>query len=44
VTGRLACDQFGDCSAVEFVVLQFDDPAAGLDGLRSNIVHRTTQK
>jgi branched-chain amino acid transport system substrate-binding protein len=44
VTGALACDQFGDCSAVEFVVLRFDDPAAGLDGLRSNIVYRTTQK
>jgi branched-chain amino acid transport system substrate-binding protein len=44
VTGRLACDQFGDCSAVEFVVLRFDDPSSGLEGLRSNIVYRSTQE
>jgi branched-chain amino acid transport system substrate-binding protein len=43
VTGRLACDQFGDCSAVEFVLLRFDDPTDGLEGLRSNIVYTHTR-
>ena len=44
VTGRLSCDRFGDCSAVEFVVLRFDDPSAGLEGLRTNIVYRSGQE
>ena len=44
VTGRLTCDQFGDCSAVEFVVLLLDDPAASVEDVRANIVYRSTHE
>jgi branched-chain amino acid transport system substrate-binding protein len=42
VTGRLACDEFGDCGSVGLVVLCLDDPSGGLDGLRSNVVYTYT--
>ena len=38
LTGRLSCTQFGDCSAVRFVVFHFENPSTGLDGLLSNVV------
>lgn len=38
VTGSLNCDQFGDCSADKFKIMRLEDPAAGLEGLKSNIV------
>ena len=38
VTGVLDCDRFGDCAKPVFTVLRLDDPAAGLDGLVSNIM------
>ncbi len=38
VTGKLTCDEFGDCALPVFNVLRLDDPAAGLKGLESNVV------
>ncbi|MFW5854593.1 MAG: ABC transporter substrate-binding protein, partial [Thermodesulfobacteriota bacterium] len=38
VTGVLDCDRFGDCALPVFDVLRLDDPAAGLEGLVSNIM------
>ena len=37
VTGLLNCDGFGDCARPVFNVLQLEDVAAGLDGLKSNV-------
>jgi branched-chain amino acid transport system substrate-binding protein len=37
-TGRLACDEFGDCALPVFNVLRLDDPKAGLGGLESNVM------
>jgi branched-chain amino acid transport system substrate-binding protein len=37
VTGRLSCDEFGDCAQPRFNVLQLEDVPAGLAGLRANI-------
>lgn len=42
VTGRLSCDEFGDCSIPSFNVLRLDDPAAGVEGLQSNAVYSYT--
>jgi branched-chain amino acid transport system substrate-binding protein len=39
VTGRLSCDEYGDCSAARFHVTRLDDPAAGLAGLEANVVY-----
>ncbi|MDJ1168179.1 branched-chain amino acid ABC transporter substrate-binding protein [Roseofilum sp. BLCC_M154] len=39
VTGSLSCNQFGDCASGHFSILQFNDPAAGLDGLNANRVY-----
>ena len=39
VTGRLTCDQYGDCGATRFHVTRLDDPAAGLAGLEANVVY-----
>lgn len=41
-TGRLTCDEFGDCGRVATVVLRLDDPTTGLEGLRSNVVYAYT--
>jgi len=38
VTGVLDCDRFGDCAMPVFDVLRLDNPAAGLEGLVSNIL------
>ena len=38
ITGRLTCDEFGDCAAPRFQVLRLDDPSKGLEGLKSNVV------
>jgi branched-chain amino acid transport system substrate-binding protein len=38
VTGLLSCSEYGDCSAIGLAVFQLENPAAGLDGLLSNIV------
>jgi len=37
VSGRLTCDQFGDCARPIFNVLRLDDPAAGVEGLQTNV-------
>ncbi len=39
VTGTLNCDRFGDCSADKFKIMRLNNPASGLEGLRSNIVY-----
>ena len=39
VSGKLTCDQFGDCGAPQYGIMRLDDPAAGIEGLRSNIVY-----
>jgi branched-chain amino acid transport system substrate-binding protein len=42
VTGSLSCDEFGDCAIPVFNILRLDDPAAGLEGLQSNVMHTYT--
>jgi branched-chain amino acid transport system substrate-binding protein len=44
VTGNLTCDEFGDCALPVFNVLRLDDPAAGLDGLQSNVMFTYTDE
>jgi len=39
VTGSLSCNQFGDCASGQFSILQLNDPAAGLEGLKANRVY-----
>jgi len=39
LTGSLTCDQFGDCGVARFEIVRLDDPAAGLEGLRANVVY-----
>ncbi|MEW5958534.1 MAG: branched-chain amino acid ABC transporter substrate-binding protein [Chloroflexota bacterium] len=43
LTGRLTCNQFGDCGAARFNVMRLDQPAAGLEGLMANIVYTHAQ-
>jgi len=37
VSGRLTCNEFGDCTPPRFNVLRLKDPAAGVEGLKANI-------
>jgi branched-chain amino acid transport system substrate-binding protein len=39
VTGRLTCDEYGDCGVARFQVTRLGDPAAGLAGLEANVVY-----
>ncbi len=39
LTGRLTCDEYGDCGAVRLQVTRLDDPAAGLEGLAGNVIY-----
>lgn len=39
LTGRLTCDEFGDCGAAKLNILRLDDPTAGVAGLRANVVY-----
>jgi branched-chain amino acid transport system substrate-binding protein len=39
LTGSLTCDHYGDCGVARFEVVRLDDPAAGLGGLRANVVY-----
>ncbi|MCP4539341.1 MAG: ABC transporter substrate-binding protein [Chloroflexi bacterium] len=39
VGGTLNCDEFGDCGVAEYNVLRLDDPAAGTEGVKANIVY-----
>jgi branched-chain amino acid transport system substrate-binding protein len=38
VTGTISCDEFGDCGASGFTIMRLDDPSAGLEGLKANVV------
>ena len=42
VSGLLSCDEFGDCGAPQFNIMRFDDPAGGVEGLKSNTVYTYT--
>lgn len=42
ITGKLSCNEFGDCSVPGFTVLRLDDPEAGVKGLWSNEMKRYT--
>ena len=42
ITGSLTCDEFGDCALPVFNILRLDNPAAGLDGLQSNVMFTYT--
>ncbi len=42
VTGSLTCDEFGDCVFPVFNILRLDDPTAGLEGLRKNVMFSYT--
>jgi branched-chain amino acid transport system substrate-binding protein len=37
MTGRLRCNEFGDCASPAFNVLRLDDPSAGVEGLKKNV-------
>lgn len=37
LTGRLGCNEFGDCAPPSFNVLRLKDPAAGVEGLKANV-------
>jgi len=39
VSGMLNCDRFGDCATTAFDIVRLDDPAAGIEGLRANVVY-----
>lgn len=38
VSGVMNCTAFGDCAAQRFNVLRLDDPAAGVEGLKNNVI------
>jgi len=38
LSGQLTCNEFGDCAAQSFNVLKLTDPAAGVEGLKANVV------
>lgn len=40
ITGQLSCDPFGDLGTGTYPITQFEDPSAGVEGLRTNIIHR----
>lgn len=42
LTGRLSCNEFGDCSVPEFSIYRLDDPGKGVNGLLSNEMKRYT--
>ena len=39
LTGSLTCDEYGDCGVARFEVVRLDDPAAGFEGLVTNVVY-----
>jgi branched-chain amino acid transport system substrate-binding protein len=38
LTGSLTCDEHGDCGAIRLQIARLDDPAAGLAGLKANVI------
>jgi branched-chain amino acid transport system substrate-binding protein len=39
LTGSLTCDQYGDCGAIRMQIVRLDDPAAGVEALKENVVY-----
>jgi branched-chain amino acid transport system substrate-binding protein len=39
LTGSLTCDQYGDCGAIRMQIMRLDDPAAGVEALKENVVY-----
>lgn len=39
ITGRLSCNEFGDCGVPRFTIVRLDHPEAGLDALKSNVIY-----
>ncbi len=40
VSGKLSCDEFGDCGVATFNIMRLDNPTTGAEGIRSNIVFK----
>lgn len=38
ITGRLTCDEYGDCSRPAFDILRLDTPSAGVSALQNNVI------
>jgi len=38
LTGTLTCSRYGDCGVARFNVARLDDPAAGIQGLETNVI------
>lgn len=38
LTGSLTCNEFGDCADPKIEVVRLDDPAAGITGLKANVI------
>lgn len=38
LSGVLTCNEFGDCAPPRFDVLKLEDPAAGVEGLKKNVI------
>jgi len=39
ITGKLNCNQFGDCANAKFDVMQLKDPSTGVAGVKSNVIY-----
>ncbi len=42
VSGRLNCDEFGDCGVARYSIMRLDDLAAGVDGVKANTIYTFT--
>lgn len=42
LTGKLSCDEFGDCGVTRVKIVRLDDPASGIKALESNVVYTYT--
>jgi branched-chain amino acid transport system substrate-binding protein len=38
LTGSLTCDEYGDCGAIRLQIARLDDPGAGMEGLKANVI------
>ncbi len=39
LTGRLSCDKFGDCGVASLDIMRLDDPDAGINGVKTNVIY-----
>ena len=39
LTGRLSCDEFGDCGATRFDIMRLENPADGLAGFANSVIY-----